>query len=98
MSSSSSSKRNKTNNGPSDSDVDKTYTGLDRELAEEFIEQTMDPAIVLSSRSLNSGSKNNNKSPYRPERNASVAAASSSALQSPNSQQTASGTALESEA
>ena len=33
--------------GPTDSDLDKTYTGLDRELAEEFIEQTMDPAIVL---------------------------------------------------
>ena len=30
-------------NAPSDSDLDKTYTGLDRELAEEFIEQTMDP-------------------------------------------------------
>ena len=30
--------------GPSDSDLDKTYTGLDRELAEEFIEQTMDPS------------------------------------------------------
>jgi hypothetical protein len=25
--------------GPTDSDLDKTYTGLDRELAEEFIEQ-----------------------------------------------------------
>ena len=33
--------------GPTDSDLDKTYTGLDRELAEEFIEQTMDPNIVL---------------------------------------------------
>ena len=33
--------------GPTDSDLDKTYTGLDRELAEEFIEQTMDPNLVL---------------------------------------------------
>jgi hypothetical protein len=33
--------------GPTDSDIDRTYTGLDRELAEEFIEQTMDPAVVL---------------------------------------------------
>ena len=33
--------------GPTDSDLDKTYTGLDRELAEEFIEQTMDPNIVM---------------------------------------------------
>ncbi len=33
--------------GPTDSDLDKTYTGLDRELAEEFIEQTMDPNILL---------------------------------------------------
>ena len=37
----------KKRNGPTDSDLDRTYTGLDRELAEEFIEQTMDPAIVL---------------------------------------------------
>ena len=28
--------------GPTDSDIEKTYTGMDRELAEEFIEQTMD--------------------------------------------------------
>lgn len=34
--------------GPTDSDLDKTYTGLDRELAEEFIEQTMDPNSVLN--------------------------------------------------
>ena len=33
--------------GPTDSDLDKTYTGLDRELAEEFIEQTMDPNLVM---------------------------------------------------
>ena len=32
--------------GPSDSDIEKTYTGLDRELAEEFIETTMaDPPV-----------------------------------------------------
>ena len=29
--------------GPTDSDIEKTYTGRDRELAEEFIEQTMEP-------------------------------------------------------
>ena len=29
--------------GPTDSDIEKTYTGMDRELAEEFIEQTMEP-------------------------------------------------------
>ena len=28
--------------GPTDSDIEKTYTGRDRELAEEFIEQTME--------------------------------------------------------
>ena len=33
--------------GPTDSDIEKTYTGLDRELAEEFIEQTMDPNVLL---------------------------------------------------
>lgn len=32
--------------GPTDADLDKTYTGLDRELAEEFIEQTMDPSML----------------------------------------------------
>ena len=37
-------KVSKRKNGPSDSDLDRTYTGLDRELAEEFIEQTMDPS------------------------------------------------------
>ena len=50
--------------GPTDSDLDKTYTGLDRELAEEFIEQTMDPAIVLERslvlRSPNKDVVNNN--------------------------------------
>ena len=30
--------------GPTDSDIEKTYTGMDRELAEEFIEQTMEPS------------------------------------------------------
>ena len=39
--------KKKTPKGPTDSDLDKTYTGLDRELAEEFIEQTMDPNLVL---------------------------------------------------
>ena len=34
--------------GPSDSDLDRTYTGLDRELAEEFIEQTMDPSSSVN--------------------------------------------------
>ena len=32
---------------PAESDIEKTYTGLDRELAEEFIEQTMDPNALL---------------------------------------------------
>ena len=41
-------KKSKAPSGLSDSDLDKTYTGLDRELAEEFIEQTMDPAIVVA--------------------------------------------------
>ena len=31
-----------TGTGPTDSDIEKTYTGRDRELAEEFIEQTME--------------------------------------------------------
>merc|ERR1712170_241411 len=35
--------KKKSKKGPTDSDIEKTYTGLDRELAEEFIEQTMDP-------------------------------------------------------
>ena len=39
--------KKKTKKGPSDSDIEKTYTGLDRELAEEFIESTMaDPAVM----------------------------------------------------
>ena len=33
--------------GPTDSDIEKSYTGMDRDLAEEFIEQTMDPAILI---------------------------------------------------
>ena len=37
-------KRKKPRKGPTDSDIEKTYTGMDRELAEEFIEQTMDPS------------------------------------------------------
>ena len=36
-----------TKRAPTESDVEKTYTGLDRELAEEFIEQTMDPNALL---------------------------------------------------
>merc|ERR1719282_2266530 len=36
-------KRKRQRRGPTDSDIEKTYTGMDRELAEEFIEQTMDP-------------------------------------------------------
>jgi len=40
-----SNKRKKTRKGPTDSDIEKTYTGMDRELAEEFIEQTMDPGV-----------------------------------------------------
>ena len=36
-----------TKRAPTESDVEKTYTGLDRELAEEFIEQTMDPNVLL---------------------------------------------------
>jgi len=35
--------RAKTRRGPTDSDIERTYTGMDRELAEEFIDQTMDP-------------------------------------------------------
>ena len=42
--SSTSGRESKKKGGPSDSDLDRTYTGLDRELAEEFIEQTMDPS------------------------------------------------------
>ena len=42
--SSSGGKEGQRKSGPSDSDLDRTYTGLDRELAEEFIEQTMDPS------------------------------------------------------
>ena len=39
--------KKKTKKGPTDSDIEKTYTGLDRELAEEFIESTMaDPAVM----------------------------------------------------
>ena len=41
---------------PTDSDIEKTYTGLDRELAEEFIEQTMDPGIIVE-RTLQSGTE-----------------------------------------
>lgn len=33
--------KKKSKKGPTDSDIEKTYTGLDRELAEEFIETTM---------------------------------------------------------
>jgi len=33
--------------GLTDSDIERTYTGMDRELAEEFIEQTMDPAVMV---------------------------------------------------
>ena len=36
------SNKRKKRKGPTDSDIEKTYTGMDRELAEEFIEQTMD--------------------------------------------------------
>ncbi len=42
--------------GPTDSDLDKTYTGLDRELAEEFIEQTMDPNALLDRKTAGSKS------------------------------------------
>jgi len=41
-------KKKRVPKGPTDSDIDKTYTGLDRELAEEFIEQTMDPTTLTS--------------------------------------------------
>ncbi len=44
-------------NGPTDSDLDKTYTGLDRELAEEFIEQTMEPESVAAAGSTSRGSR-----------------------------------------
>ena len=54
-------KKNKNSKkGPSDSDIEKTYTGLDRELAEEFIETTMaDPGhiIVDHQRNLQSGTE-----------------------------------------
>ena len=41
-SSSNNVKRKKSRRGPTDSDIEKTYTGMDRDLAEEFIEQTME--------------------------------------------------------
>ena len=53
-------KKNKNKKGPTDSDIEKTYTGLDRELAEEFIETTMaDPGhiIVDHQRNLQSGTE-----------------------------------------
>ena len=56
-------KKNKSKKGPSDSDIEKTYTGLDRELAEEFIETTMaDPSghhinVVDHQRNLQSGTE-----------------------------------------
>jgi uncharacterized membrane protein YgcG len=57
-------KKNKSKKGPSDSDIEKTYTGLDRELAEEFIETTMaDPGghhhinVVDHQRNLQSGTE-----------------------------------------
>lgn len=48
--------------GPSDSDIEKTYTGLDRELAEEFIETTMaDPGHhhpnIMVERTMQSGTE-----------------------------------------
>ena len=46
--------------GPTDSDLERTYTGLDRELAEEFIEQTMDPTVVLEHKKQYHFSNNNN--------------------------------------
>merc|ERR1719483_1006397 len=39
--------KRKRRKGPTDSDIERTYTGMDRELAEEFIEQTMDPAVLI---------------------------------------------------
>ena len=48
--------KKKPKKGPTDSDIEKTYTGLDRELAEEFIEQTMDPGIIVE-RTLQSGTE-----------------------------------------
>ena len=49
--------------GPSDSDIEKTYTGLDRELAEEFIETTMaDPAPGGSSGPVGGGGGANTSS------------------------------------
>ena len=48
--------KKKSKKGPTDSDIEKTYTGLDRELAEEFIEQTMDPGIIVE-RTLQSGTE-----------------------------------------
>ena len=39
--------KSKRQKGPTDSDIEKSYTGMDRDLAEEFIEQTMDPAILI---------------------------------------------------
>ena len=40
-------RKSKRQKGPTDSDIEKSYTGMDRDLAEEFIEQTMDPAILI---------------------------------------------------
>jgi hypothetical protein len=39
--------RQKRQKGPTDSDIERSYTGMDRDLAEEFIEQTMDPAVLV---------------------------------------------------
>ena len=50
-------KSKKSPQGPTDSDIEKTYTGLDRELAEEFIEQTMDPGIIVERTLQQSGTE-----------------------------------------
>ena len=39
--------RTKRQKGPTDSDIERSYTGMDRDMAEEFIEQTMDPSTLI---------------------------------------------------
>ena len=39
--------KKKRQKGLTDSDIERTYTGRDRELAEEFIDQTMEPTVIV---------------------------------------------------
>ena len=60
---------------PTDSDIEKTYAGLDRELAEEFIEQTMDPSALLE---RNKSAASSSSPPRRGGKAASAGAAGGS--------------------